>query len=126
MVGVDIRQVESEIDESIRKVAVWNVSRDVLLKRLLAIWRDDLELVDMLAAHAVLFQVEDGFQSSVGREHLMLAGAYAGRSRPSGGTIKARLRSRRTAEGGRRADSICLLVNNRREPCVFQVRRRAR
>lgn len=73
---MDVRQVESEIDQCIQKMAVWNVRRDVLLERLLAIWRDGLELVHMLAAHAVMFQVEDGLQSSVGREYMMLTGAY--------------------------------------------------
>jgi hypothetical protein len=76
MVGVDVRQVESEIDESIQKMVVWNVKRDVLLQRLVTIWRDGLELVHMLAAHAVMFQLEIGLQSSVGREHLMLTGAH--------------------------------------------------
>jgi len=76
MVGADVRQVESEIDESIRKMDIWNVKQDVLLARLLVLWRDGLELVHMLAAHAVMFQVEDGLRSSVGREHLMLTGVY--------------------------------------------------
>jgi hypothetical protein len=67
MVGADVRQVESEIDESIRKMDIWNVKQDVLLARLLVLWRDGLELVHMLAAHAVMFQVEDGLRSSVGR-----------------------------------------------------------
>jgi hypothetical protein len=30
----------------------------------------------MLAAHAIMFQVEDKLRRSVGSEHLMLAGAY--------------------------------------------------
>ncbi len=76
MVGADVRQVESEIDGSIRKMDIWNVKQDVLLARLLVLWRDGLELVHMLAAHAVMFQVEDGLRSSVGREHLMLTGVY--------------------------------------------------
>jgi len=76
MVGANVRQVESEIDECIQKMAVWNVKRDVLVQRLLTTWRDGLELVHMLAAHAAMFQVEDGLRSSVGREHLMLTGAH--------------------------------------------------
>jgi hypothetical protein len=76
MVSADVRQVESKIDECIQKMSVWNVKRDVLLERLLETWRDGIELVHMLAAHAVMFQVEDGIQSSVGREHLVLTGVY--------------------------------------------------
>ena len=76
MVGADVRQVESEIDESIRSMDIWKVKRDVLLERLLTLWRDGLELVHMMAAHAVMFQVDDGLRSSVGREHLMLTGIY--------------------------------------------------
>jgi hypothetical protein len=76
MVNTDVRQVESEIDESIRRMDIWKVKRDVLLERLLTFWRDGLELVHMMAAHAVMFQVEDGLRSSVGREHLMLTGVY--------------------------------------------------
>lgn len=78
MVGADVRQVESEIDESIRKMDIWNVEHDVLLARLLVLWRDGLELVHTLAAHAVMFQVEDGLWSSVGREHLILTGVLPG------------------------------------------------
>jgi hypothetical protein len=40
MVGADVRQVESEIDACLREMAVWNVRRDVLLQRLLTLWRD--------------------------------------------------------------------------------------
>jgi hypothetical protein len=76
MVGADVRQVESEIDACIQKMVVWKVRRDVLLERLLAIWRDGLELVHLLAAHAVMFQIEGRLRSSVGREHMMLTGAY--------------------------------------------------
>ncbi len=78
MVGADVRQVESEIDECIQEMTVWNVRRDVLLECLLTLWRDGLEQVHMLAAHAVMFQVKDGLQSSVGREHMMLTGGLPG------------------------------------------------
>jgi hypothetical protein len=37
MVGADVRQAESEIDESIRRMNIWNVRRDVLLELLLAL-----------------------------------------------------------------------------------------
>jgi hypothetical protein len=48
MVGADVRQVEAEIDGCIQKMAVWNVKRDVLLRRLMTIWRDGLELVQRM------------------------------------------------------------------------------
>jgi hypothetical protein len=64
MVGVDVREVESEIDSSVKGMAVWKVERDVLLQRLTTIWRDGLELVQLMAAHAAMFGLEDGLQSS--------------------------------------------------------------
>jgi hypothetical protein len=76
MVGADVRQVEAEIDGCIQRMAVWNVKRDVLLRRLMTIWRDGLELVQLMFAHAVMFQLEEGFQSSLASEHLMATGAY--------------------------------------------------
>jgi hypothetical protein len=45
MVGDDVRQVESEIDRCIQEMPVWRVKRDVLLLRLMTIWRDGLELM---------------------------------------------------------------------------------
>lgn len=76
MVGADVRQVEAEIDECIQKMAVWKVNRDVLLRRLMAIWRDGLELVQLMFAHGAMFQVEEGIQSPLASEHLTAAGAY--------------------------------------------------
>jgi hypothetical protein len=48
MVGDDVRQVEAEIDGCIKKMAVWNVKRDVLLQRLMAIWRNGLETIHLI------------------------------------------------------------------------------
>jgi len=76
MVGADVRQVEAEIDGCIRKMAVWKVKRDVLLRRLMTIWRDGLELVQLMFAHAAMFQIEEDIQSSLASEHFMGAGAY--------------------------------------------------
>jgi hypothetical protein len=53
MVGDDVRQVEAEIDGRIQKMAVWNVKRDVLLRRLMTIWRDCLETVHLMAAEGM-------------------------------------------------------------------------
>lgn len=41
-VGAHLRQVEAEIDGCIQKLAVWNVKRDALLRRLMTISRDSL------------------------------------------------------------------------------------
>src|ERR1700722_6342827 len=76
MVGADVRQVEAEIDQCIQKMTVWSVKRDVLLRRLMTIWRDSLELVHLMAGHAAMFQVEEGLQSSLPVEHLMASGSY--------------------------------------------------
>jgi hypothetical protein len=65
MIGLEVREVEAEIDGCIQKMAVWNVKRDVLLRRLMTIWRDGLELVQLMFAHAAMFQLEDGIQSSL-------------------------------------------------------------
>ena len=76
MVGEDVRQVEAEIDRCIRDMPVWRVKRDVLLRRLMTIWRDGLELLHVMAAHAALFQLEEGLKTSIASEHLMATGAY--------------------------------------------------
>jgi hypothetical protein len=76
MVGEDVRQVEAEIDRCIQDMPVWRVKRDVLLRRLMTIWRDGLELMHLMAAHAAMFQVEEGLRTSIGNEHLMATGAY--------------------------------------------------
>ena len=55
---------------------VWRVKRDVLLRRLMTICRDGLELMHLMAAHAAMFQVEDGLKTSIANEHLMAIGAY--------------------------------------------------
>jgi len=44
-------EVEAEIDNCVQAMAVWNVRRDVLLRRLMDIWRDGLELVQLMVAH---------------------------------------------------------------------------
>jgi hypothetical protein len=76
MVGADVRQVEAEIDRCIREMPVWHVRRDVLLRRLMTIWRDGLELMHLMAAHAAMFQVEEGLKASLANERLMATGAY--------------------------------------------------
>lgn len=76
MVDEDVRQIEAEIDRCIREMPVWRVKRDVLLKRLMTIWRDGLELMHLMAAHALMFQVEEGLKTSIANEHLMATGAY--------------------------------------------------
>jgi hypothetical protein len=77
MVGADVRQVEAEIDDRIKRMPIWNVKRDVLLQHLMAIWRDGLGLVYLKYAHAAMFQVEEeGLQSSLAIEYLISAGAY--------------------------------------------------
>lgn len=55
---------------------VWRVKRDLLLRRLMTMWRDGLELMHLIAAHAAMFQVAEGFKTSIANEHLMATGAY--------------------------------------------------
>lgn len=76
MVGEEVRQVEAEIDRYIQEMPVWWVKRDVLLRRLVTIWRDGLELMQVMAAHAAMFRVEEGLKTSIGNEHLMATGVY--------------------------------------------------
>jgi hypothetical protein len=76
MVGAAVRIVEAEIDHSIQAMPVWKVKRDVLLKRLMTIWRDGLELIHMMAAHAAMFGLPEGFRTSLAGEHMMATGAY--------------------------------------------------
>jgi hypothetical protein len=65
MVGEDVREVESEIDRFIQRLAVWAVKKDVLLRRLMTIWRDDLEVAHMMFAHGLMFGVKEGVQSAL-------------------------------------------------------------
>jgi hypothetical protein len=76
MVGADVRQVEAEIDGCIRKMPIFNVKRDVLLQRLMTIWRDGLEVVHLRYAHAAMFQLEEGLKNSLAIEYLISTGAY--------------------------------------------------
>jgi hypothetical protein len=76
MVGADVRRVEAEIDSCIRGMPIWNFKRDVLLQRLMTIWRDGLEVVHLRYAHAAMFQLEEGLQSSLAIEYLISTGAY--------------------------------------------------
>lgn len=76
MVDADVRKVEAEIDDCIRKMAVWKVKREVLLQRLMTIWRDALELLHLKFAHAAMFQIEGGTESLLMMEHVMAAGVY--------------------------------------------------
>lgn len=76
MVNEDVRKVEAEIDRCIRDMPVWRVRRDVLLRRLMTIWRDGLELMNLMAAHSMMFGVEEGLKTSIASEHLMATGAY--------------------------------------------------
>jgi hypothetical protein len=55
---------------------VWRVKRDVLLRRLLTIWRDGLELMHLMAAHAAIFEVEEGLKTAIANEQLLATGAY--------------------------------------------------
>lgn len=76
MIDEDVRQIEAEIDRCIQEMPVWRVKRDVLLRRLMTIWRDGLELMHLMTAHAVMFQLEEGFKTSLASEHLMATGAH--------------------------------------------------
>jgi hypothetical protein len=76
MVGAEVRQVEAEIDSCIKGMPIWNVKREVLLQRLMTIWRDGLELVHLRYAHAAMFDVAEGLQNSLAAEHLVATGAY--------------------------------------------------
>src|SRR5580700_10971432 len=76
MVGSDVREVETEIDRFIRELATWAVKKDVLLRRLMTIWRDGLELAQMMFAHGLMFGVEEGCKSALASEHLIMTGAY--------------------------------------------------
>jgi len=76
MISEDVRAVEAEIDGCIEKMPVWNVKRAVLLHRLMAIWRDGLEVVHLKFAHAMMFQIEEEFENASALEHLLATGVY--------------------------------------------------
>jgi hypothetical protein len=76
MVGEDVRQIEREIDACIRAMTLWGVRRDVLLHRLLGIWRDILELAHLRFAHASLFQIQGSASAGLAMEARSVAGVF--------------------------------------------------
>lgn len=76
MVGEDVRQVESEIDACIRQMPLWNTTRDLLLQRLMGIWRDSLELAHVKFAHAMLFKDKRGVTAAVAMEAHCVGGVF--------------------------------------------------
>lgn len=76
MVSPEVRQIEMEIDLFIKKLPIWSTKRDVLLTKLMTVWRDGLELLGLTTAHALMFNIEDGLEKAVAQEHQLVTGVY--------------------------------------------------
>lgn len=48
MVSQEVRDIEREIDLFIENLPIWSTKRDVLLTRLMEVWRDGLEVVALM------------------------------------------------------------------------------
>lgn len=62
MVSEEVRIAESDIDERIRRLPVWNGRKTAILRRLMYLWRDALELAYLRFGHAAMFQNEESFE----------------------------------------------------------------
>jgi hypothetical protein len=78
MISEEVRRVESEIDNSIRLMPMWTVNREVLLGRLMMLWRDALELAHLRFAHAHMFNDHQGAKAATAIEAVCVAGVFQG------------------------------------------------
>jgi hypothetical protein len=76
MVSPEVRQIETEIDLFIQNFPIWSTNKDVLLTKLMTIWRDGLELLGLTTAHALMFDIEGGLKKAVAQEHQLVTGVY--------------------------------------------------
>ena len=62
MVSERVRSAESDIDDRIRRLPVWKGRKTAILRRLMNVWRDGLELAYMRFGHAAMFQNNESFE----------------------------------------------------------------
>jgi hypothetical protein len=76
MIRQEVRTAEKEIDLFIANLPVWNTKRQVLLTKLMTIWRDGLELLGLTTAHALTFNIPNGVEKGIAQEHQLATGVY--------------------------------------------------
>jgi len=76
MVSQEVRDIEREIDLFIENLPIWTTKRDVLLTRLMEVWRDGLEVVALALSHALTFNIEGGLEKSIAQEYQLVTGVY--------------------------------------------------
>ena len=76
MVSPEVRRIEMEIDLFIQNLPMWSTKRDVLLTKLMTVWRDGLELLGLTTAHSLMFNIEGGLEKAVAQEHQLVTGVY--------------------------------------------------
>jgi hypothetical protein len=76
MVSEEARIAESDIDDRIRRLPVWNSHKTAILRRLMHLWRDALELAYMSFGHAAMFQNDDSFEMATAIEQHNSIGVF--------------------------------------------------
>lgn len=76
MISQEVRTAEKEIDLFVANLPVWKTKRQVLLTKLMTIWRDGLELLGLTTAHALTFNIPNGIEKSIAQEHQLATGVY--------------------------------------------------
>jgi hypothetical protein len=76
MVSERVRAAESDIDDRIRRLSVWNGRKTAVLRRLMNIWRDGLELAYMRFGHATMFQNSESFEVATALEQHTNIGVF--------------------------------------------------
>ncbi len=76
MISDEVRTVEKEIDIFVEDLPVWKTKRQVLLTKLMEIWRDGLEVLGLKTAHALMFNIPNGVEKGIAQEHQLATGVY--------------------------------------------------
>jgi len=76
MVSQQVRSAEAEIDANIRRLPIWKCSKTLLVKQLMDLWRDGLELAYMKAAHGATFQMRQSLEEAKVLEHKANTGVF--------------------------------------------------
>lgn len=76
MVSEQVRVAESDIDNKIRQLPIWNARKTTILRRLMHLWRDSLELAYMQFAHAAVFHSSESFENATMIEQHANVGAF--------------------------------------------------
>src|SRR6516162_3143827 len=76
MISEQVRAAEPDIDERIRQLPVWNGRKTAILRRLMKLWRDGLELAYIRFGHAAMFQSDESLEVAIALEHDTSRGVF--------------------------------------------------